>query len=341
VRDIADMAAALGAALAAVAEEAPVVLALDDAHWADGASVAALGSAVAALRGPRVVLALTVATGIGDPPRELLQFEGEVGRGLPGATVRLDPLSGADVRALVGELARWCRDDAERDRLARRVAFETAGNPFFAVTLLSALQRATTLRPDLTTWPPPRRTLDAPLPFSVPSLVRLAVAMRVKELDPEEEVVLRAASVCGQALDLELVALLAERSPAQVERSLPAFERRHLVSFDGQRYAFTAPLVAEAVQSECLTRGERRRLERRAIDALAGRADLESRVRRVELLAHVEAGAEAYALALAAARDALDIGAARVARRSIAAAEHLSRTAGVDRAELDALVARL
>jgi len=341
VRDVADLAAVLTDVLATVAEEAPVAIALDDAHWADGASVGAIGSAVAALRGPRVVLALTVATGIGDPPRELIALQGDVGRGLPGMSVRLDPLGEAEMRALVGALAPWCRGDAERDRLARRLVVETAGNPFFAVTLLGALERATTLRPDLTMWPPPHGTLDAPLPFSVPNLVRFAVAMRVKELEPDEEAVLRAASVCGQALDLELVALLAERSPADVERSLPAFERRHLVSFDGHRYAFTAPLVAEAVLSECLTRGERRRLERRAIDALAGRADLESRVRRVELLAHVEAGAEAYALALAAARDALEIGAVRVARRCVAAAERLSRTAGADRAELDALLARL
>lgn len=340
VRDVADMAAALAAILVAVAEESPVAVALDDAHWADGASLAALCSAVAALRGARVVLAVTVATGVGKPPRELLQLQSDVGRGLPGLAVRLDPLEAADVRALVGEMATWCRDDAERDRLGRRLTFETAGNPFFAVTLLGALERATALRPDLTTWPPPHGTLDAPLPFSVPSLVRLAVAIRVKELGAEEQTVLCAASVCGQSLDLDLVAFLTQRSRGDVERALPEFERRNLVSFDGQRYAFAAPLVAEAVLAECVTRGERRRLERLAIQALASRADLESRVRRGELLAHVEPNAEAFTIALSAAREALGAGASRIARRALSAAEDVSRKTGIDRTELDGLLAR-
>jgi DNA-binding SARP family transcriptional activator len=341
VRDVADMATALADVLTAVAEERPIALALDDAHWADGASLAALGSAVASLNAIPVVLLLAVVQGVSDPPRELLRLESDVGRAVPGVTVRLGALSQEDLGPLVAALAPWCRDDAERDRLTRRVAFETGGNPFFAVTLLGALAKATALQADLAAWPPPRGTLDTPLPFSVPSLVQQAIALQVGELGSDELAVLRAASVCGQALDLERIAHVAERSLAGVERALPAFERRQLVTFDGRRYTFAAPLVAEVVRVECITRGERRRLERRASEALASRGDLESRALRAELLARTAPGAEAFQLAIAVAREALEAGAMRIARRAAAAAECDTRGAQLDRTTLDELRARL
>jgi hypothetical protein len=341
VRDVADMAAALGSVLAAVAEERPVALALDDAHWADGPSLAALGSAVAGLQNTAVVLLLTVAQGVADAPRELLQLESDVGRRLPGTTVRLDPLCKADMAALVGALAPWCSDDEMRARLARRLALETGGSPFFAVTLLGALEKAQTLRNDLLTWPPPGATLDAPLPFSIPSLVRLAIAVRVGELAPHEQAILQAASVCGEVLDLELLAHVTGRVVAEVERALPAFERRYFVTFDGRRYTFAAPLVAEVVRAECLTRGERRRLEGRAVEALRPRTDLESRTLVAELLAHVEPGQAAFDLALATARDAVDAGATRIARRALAAADRAGRDPPLDRTRLDELRTRL
>ena len=197
-KDDADMAGALASVLAAIAAERPVVLAIDDAHWADGSSLAALRSSVAALRGAPVGLLLTVAEGVGDPPRELVRLQGDVGRSLPGLTLRLTPLTDAEVRHLVDALAPWCPGAADRDRLARRITIETGGYPFYAVTLLRALHRATTLREDLVNWPPPQRTTDAPLPFSIPSVVRLALAARVAELDHQHQVMLRVAAVCGQ-----------------------------------------------------------------------------------------------------------------------------------------------
>jgi DNA-binding SARP family transcriptional activator len=324
-RDVADMATALADVLGAVAEERPLAVALDDAHWADGPSLAALGAALGTKRAAApIVLLLTVAQGVANPPRELQRLTGDVGRGLPGQTVRLAPLSSEDLGVLVHALAPWCKDDGERDRLTRRLAVETGGSPFFAVTLLGALAKATTLRDDFVAWPPEGGTFDAPLPFSIPSLVRHAISLLVGEMGREERAILGAASVCGQTIDLDLVAHVAERSVADVERALPVFERAYMVTFDGRRYAFAAPLTAEVVRTEDLTPGERRRLERRAGDALAARTDLESRVLRAELLAHAAPDHAVYQLALDAARDAKAAGAERMERRAMAAAEVIS-----------------
>ena len=94
-----------------------------------------------------------------------------------------------------------------------------------------------------------------------------------------------------------------------------------MIAFDGERYAFVAPLVAEAAKSACLTRGQLQTLRRRAVTALAGREDLESRVLRVELWAHVEPGREAAEEADRVEQAAIAAGATRSARRAHAAAE--------------------
>lgn len=337
VTDVADMAAALASVLGAIAEERPLVVALDDAHWADGNSLAALASAIRQMGSSRVTLVVSAAQGVGDLPKDLLHLQGDVGRGLPGIVVRLDALTTDDMRVLVRHLAPWCREEADRDRLTRRLTFETAGNPFFAVTLLNALARATTLRADLVAWPPSHAPFDSSLPFSIPSLVRVAIAVRVAELTPEAQFILGAASIAGAVLDLDVVAFAADRKRADVEHVLPAFERRALIAFDGQRYVFAAPLVAEVVRAECVPRGERRRLEHRTIEALAGRGDLDSRALRADLLARAQPGSEAMDVALAVVRDALQAGAIRLAQRAFAAAERAGRGAKVDRAPLEEL----
>jgi len=341
-RDAAHLATAVAAGLAAVAEEHPLLLAVDDAHLADGATLEALGAAIAQLRAAPVLLLLTGVERTDPPPRELLRLGSEIGRGLPGAAVRLDPLNEGDIRELVGSLAPWCKDDAERDRLARRLAFETGGNPFYAVTLLRGLQRLSTLRQDLVAWPPPRSTFETPLPFSIPSLVRTAVAVRIAELDQESRRVLSAASIGTLALDLDLVTALTELPRVRVEECLAASERRDLVAFNGERYAFVAPLVAEVVRNECLTPGQRTSLRRKAIALLASRPDLEALVLRAELMAAADPGTAAVEAGVAVARAALAAGATRTARRALAAAERAAGpTLEAQRPVLDALRAQV
>jgi hypothetical protein len=215
--------------------------------------------------------------------------------------------------------------------------FDTAGNPFFAVTLLNALGRATELRAGLGAWPPSHAPFDSSLPFSIPSFVGVAIAARVAELERKEQDILGVASIAGQVLDLDVISFVSDRTRAEVERAVPEFERRALITFDGQRYVFAAPLVAQVVRDECVPRGERRRIEWRIIEALAGRGDLDSRALRADLLARTQPGGEAMDVALAVASDALAAGALRLAQRAVAAADRAGRDTNVDRTRLEEL----
>jgi len=337
VRDVADMTTALASVLGAAAEEQPLAIAIDDAHWADGASLAALGAALGQLKNSSVTLLLTVAQGAGEPLPELLKLESEVGREIDGLVVRLTPLGDDDLRTLVTSLAPWCRGKAQRERLTRRVTHESGGSPFFAVTLLSALARPSNFQKDMVAWPPPGETIDAPLPFSVPAVARHAIAVRIGELSPTEVRVLSVGSLCGEGLDLELIAQVGDLPRTKVEQSLPACERRHLILFDGRRYTFAAPLIAEVIRAECMTRGERRTLERRAIDALAGREDLESRALRADLWSRVSPNQAGLDLAIGVAEQAWQAGARRMYEWSLTVAERIQRDAQLDAAAITRL----
>ncbi len=331
--DHGEIASALARLFAAVVEERPLVVAIDNAHCADGASLAALGAAMADVRTGPLALVFTCPPEAERGPSALTRLRSEVGLRLKGESVRLAPLERADIDQLVLAMAPWCTDPERRERLGRRVMFETGGTPFFVVTLLQALARASTMREDVLTWPRPGKTIDGPLPISVPDLARMAVVARASALDPSDLQLLRAASV-GGALDAGVLSVTSGLGSEEMEHGLARLERAGFLAFDGQRYAVATPLIAEVVRRECLTPGQRQALRRRTAQALAERGDMEARVLRIELLADLEPDAALLADALAAAEAALGAGAVRGAHRALAAAERIF-TNGTDSAVRD------
>ncbi|UCD24775.1 MAG: AAA family ATPase [Gemmatimonadota bacterium] len=329
-RDTEHVVGALESLIGAIADEHPVVLAIDNAHWADGLTMAALGATVRQLSERPVTLIVAQSTALeGEASVELTRLRSEVGRSIPGSVAVLKALEDEEMHELVSHMATWCESPAEVDRLARRIDYESAGNPFLAVTLLQSLDRAPTLKEDLLQWPAEGTTLDSPLPFSVPDLVRVAIVARVSVLDEDSMAVLRAASIGGLALDTRLLQLLAELPPTRIEKALDVLERKRFLTYDMVRYWFTAPLFAQVVRSECLTRGQRQRLRRRAIEELERRDDLESRVLVAELASKVNPCREVADQALAVAKEATKSGSRRTAERALAAAERIDGKNGV------------
>ena len=340
--DRGQIAAALSSVLEAIADEIPVALALDEAQYADGATVGALHAAVTQLRVTPVVVILTSTGSPESATNELLQLHRDIGRGLAGTVVQLEPLTLADIGELVVALAPWCCSTSEQQRLARRVAFETRGNPFLAVTLLRGLQDFVLLRSEALAWPPPQATLESPLPMAVPDLLRRTIMGRLAELDRESRAILGAASIGGATLDRELISALTSLDGSALDERLALLERQRLLIFDNGRYLFAAPLIEQVVRAEGLTPGQASGLRRRAIDILAPRQDLEARVLRAELLARTSPGVPAFREAIEAAQAALGAKGQHLARRALQAAERsLASDAQIDRSELDQLRAQL
>jgi DNA-binding SARP family transcriptional activator len=335
-RDHSEVVTALTSLFAAIAEEQPLVIAVDDAHYADGATITALGAAIRQVGDAPVILVAAADRFDEQAPLELVRLRCDATRELRGATVTLEPLKQPEMRQLVGALASWCETDEEIERLSRRMVAEAGGSPFFAVTLLNKLDRRSTLRDDLLKWPASDTTLDTPLPFSVPDLARMAIVAQVGELDVNSKQVLKVASIGGIGIDVDLVATLAGLSRDQVDGCLDELERARILRYDGGRYAFAAQLVAHVIRGEFLTRGQRHRLRSRAADVLANRVDLNSQLLRAELLTALGPSDEAFRQAIDAAKAAISAGADRAARRALATAEQLV-AAGSEarRSELD------
>lgn len=334
-QDRGEVADALASLLAAVADETPLALGLDQADFCDGATLGALHAAMQQLRAVPVVLILTSASGQDLTP-ELAQLQREIGRSIAGAVVRLGPLTLQDLGELVAALAPWCTSERERSRLARRLAFETGGSPFLAVTMLRGLRDLALLREDALEWPVPHATFESPLPIIVPDLVRRAIVARLVRLDAPAKAVLGAASIGDVTLDLDLITGLTGLTRAALDDQLALLERQQFLSLEAGRYVFAAPLVQQVVRAEGLTPGQVQGLRTRAAEILASRPDLESRALRAELLARSSPGARAFDEAIALARAAVAAESPRIGRRALRAAELAAQAEqGVDRHQLD------
>lgn len=320
-RDRGEVADALAAVLASIGEERPLAVGLDDIDWADGPSVAALFGAMHRMRAGSQLLMLTAGADESEWPLELLEAMAAVESGLMVERVRLEPLDERDLRELIAELAAWCSDGAERERLARRIRAETAGSPLLAVALLRDLAELGSLRGGALVWPAPNATFDATLPIEVPPLVRHAILTRAARLTARSRAIAAAASMVDARFDLDLIAMLVGLSRELVEEDLPQLERQHLVTFDGHGHRFATPLVARVLRQELLTPGQAARLRRLAIDYLGAAQTPAAAVLRAELLCRAEPGAEAADEAIKAARMALASGERQLAARALRAAE--------------------
>ncbi|HEU5440488.1 MAG TPA: AAA family ATPase [Ktedonobacterales bacterium] len=144
------LTAACDAGVTAEGSRPPGVLFVDDAQWADGASLALLAYLVRRLQGQRMLLLLACRADA-EPSEELESLLALVRRSAEAVTVELARLGPDEVRALV-EVAEL---PSERlAQVAERLYQETDGLPFFVAEYLAAL-RGGLLAPDETEWTPP------------------------------------------------------------------------------------------------------------------------------------------------------------------------------------------
>jgi DNA-binding CsgD family transcriptional regulator/tetratricopeptide (TPR) repeat protein len=227
---------AVASLLAELAEGAPLLLVLEDLHWADRSSRDLLRYLLARLVDePIAVVASYRADDLHrrHPLRPLLA---ELVR-LPAVErLTLDPLPDADVGELVRGLA--AATGGVPAGTVDDVVARAEGNAFYAEELLAAGLAGEVLPLGLTD-------------------VLLA---RVEQLTPAAQQVLRVAAVAGRSVRHELVAAVAGQGPAEMEQALAEAVHRHLlvVSEDG-RYRFRHALLREAVLADLLP-GERVRL---------------------------------------------------------------------------------
>ena len=247
---------AVAALLREAASERPVVVVLEDLHWADTASLQLLAYAADAAAGCRLLLVSTVRVPEVAPPalQGCLAALARAG----ASRMHLDGLAANEVGTLVSALA----DRAVDADLAEVVAQRTDGNPFFVIELVRLLEAEQRLSPD--------GARDVAVPHGVEDVLRL----RLARLSDAVGAVLAVASVCGREFDLDLASTVAELDRETAMELLDeAVEARVVEEAErAGRYRFTHALVRETLYTG-LSRTRRGRLHARCGEALEGRLE--------------------------------------------------------------------
>ena len=287
--DRARMFDAVAELLEELAARRPLVLALDDLHWADRSTL--LLVCRLATRPQRVPLLLlgSVRDAELGPGHPLTDSLAAIRRDRPVARVVLHGLDEAAVAAVVEALTGTLPDPAT----ARALRERTGGNPFFVRELA---QHA-------------RMGGDA---VALPEGVRDVVAARAGRLPEGARRLLELAAVASAEFDAELVrAATGEPEETVLDALDDALRAGFLTEFaGGGRLAFAHALVRDALVGQ-LSAARRAYLHRRIADVLAERAERAPERWLAPLAHHALAGAvadpeTALAYALDAARQAVE-----------------------------------
>ncbi|HQU69811.1 MAG TPA: tetratricopeptide repeat protein [Albidovulum sp.] len=265
---LAGQAAALAAMLAARGDEKPLLVVIEDMHWAGPQRSEMIAAMIRGAKSARCFF-LTTSRPENDPA--ITGFPPILS---PAATLEIGPLRQAEARAMAEGLAEV--DAGLVDELVAR----SGGHPLFLEHLL--------------------RYSTEENAEQVPDSVRNVVLAGVDGLDAMARRVLQAASILGQRGSTEALAAVAgsQYDPA-------AIRNRYIVPVDAGEYRFTHALVRDAIY-DTLIGPVRRNLHARAAAFFAGR-DLPLHARHLALAGDPEA-ADAYRAAAAQAIDTAAFG---------------------------------
>jgi DNA-binding CsgD family transcriptional regulator/tetratricopeptide (TPR) repeat protein len=268
-----------------LASDAPLLIVLEDLHWADRSSRDLLRYLLARLVDERVAVVASYRADDLHRRHPLRPLLAELVR-LPGVErLELDPLPDAEVAELVRRLA--ATSGAPTESTIEDVVARAEGNAFYAEELLAAGLHGEALPLGLTD-------------------VLLA---RVEQRTPAAQQVLRIAAVAGRRVRHELVAAVGKLTDGELEEALAEVVHHHLlvVSDDG-RYRFRHALLREAVLADLLP-GERVRLHASIAAYLAATPGAGTAAERAHHARESNDLPGAFSASLEAAADACSVGA--------------------------------
>ncbi|MDP5185191.1 AAA family ATPase [Blastococcus sp. BMG 814] len=273
----------VAALLCELAAAGPLLVVLEDVHWADRSSRDLLRYLLARLVDEPVAVVVSYRADDLHRRHPLRPLLAELVR-LPGVE-RLDLAPLPD--AAVGDLVRGLATGGIPASAVDDVVARAEGNAFYAEELLAA------------------RLQGEALPLALTDVL----LTRVEQRSPAAQQVLRIAAVAGRRVRHELVAAVGELGSGELEAAFAEAVHHHLlvVSDDG-RYRFRHALLREAVLADLLP-GERVRLHAAIAAYLAREPDAGTAAERAHHARESNDLAGAFGASLEAAADARRVGA--------------------------------
>ncbi|XGP77770.1 AAA family ATPase [Actinokineospora auranticolor] len=232
-----------------LAERAPLLLVLEDLHWADASTRSLLSFLLSRLRSQRMLVLGTYRSDDLHRRHPLRPLLAELVRLPQVERIELAPFGTADARAFVTALA----EERLPEPVLREVAGRSEGNAFFAEELLAAYSMSDSV--------------------GIPANLVDVLLARVERLNPATQGVVRIASVAGRRVRDAQLRAVADLEDGDLETALREAVAHHvLVPGDGEHYAFRHALLREAVYTDLLP-GERVRLHAAYARVLATDSD--------------------------------------------------------------------
>lgn len=215
-----------------LAAEGPLLIAVDDAHWADPASIAYL--TYLARRVDGLGLLVVYATRIGEGASD--ELPGHAEPGLVGATVRPGVLSERATAQLIARLL----DSAGCEEFAQACRVATAGNPFLLQELLRAL-RADGIAPE-------KESCERVAQIA-PETISRAILARLRRLGGAATQLAFAIAVLGKSAELRHAAVLGDLEPGAAGAAADALTTASILR-DARPLEFIHPIVRTTVYAE-------------------------------------------------------------------------------------------
>ncbi|MEV5388336.1 AAA family ATPase [Streptomyces sp. NPDC052721] len=233
------------------AQRAPVVVLVDDAQWADPATLFALRTLPGRLAASRILWVLAVRP---EAERPIVARMREDLDRLGARRLTLGPLPQKELRHIAAD-ALGATPSRELTTLLRGIA----GNPYLAIELVRSFADADAGKGEGGVAGLPRH--DLPVGF------RRSAAARLNRLPEDAVRLLQIGSVLGREFDLGIAARMLGRQVGSLLSGVEAALAADLLTADGPRLAFRHDLVRQALH-ENLPPAVRTALHREAADTL-------------------------------------------------------------------------
>jgi DNA-binding NarL/FixJ family response regulator len=253
----------------------PLVVVLEDLHWADRSSRDLLAFLARTLRHSRVLVVATYRADDLHRTHPLRPFLAELDRVRGVTRVTLSRLARDEVAAQMAPLLGRDPTASELDRVYER----SEGNPLFVEELTCCFPES-----------------------GLPDSLRDLLMIRTERLDQPARQVLQVAAVIGSRVHYPLVAAVSEQQEAELMDSLRAAVEANVLVADTEAEAFTFrhSLLRDAIHDDLLP-GEHARLHARLAQVLTESPDLVRADRQPAEVAHHWHAAHDQPRALAAA----------------------------------------
>jgi eukaryotic-like serine/threonine-protein kinase len=244
-------------------QKSPMVILLDDLHWADESTLQLLQHLAPHLASMRLFIVGTYRDVELDVSRPFAKSLEALVRQRLATRIALRRLQESSVQELLTRMS----GSAPPSGLVAAVFRETEGNPFFVEEVYQHLSEEGKLFDATGAWKADLRVGT----IEVPEGVRLVIGRRLDRLGDQARKVLTAGAVIGRTFPLDLVQACVDLSDEQVLDAIEDAERAQLVTVDTSqrtaRYGFVHELIRTTlVNSVSLPR--RQRLHLKIADAL-------------------------------------------------------------------------